>query len=323
MRLHRLLGIIMLIDSRGRMKAGSLAKILETSERSIYRDIDILCEAGIPIMSIPGPNGGYSFMEDYKINSNVLESNDAVSLLLSSMGIIPESNSETAQKLKNAVIKLEGSLSKEHREEIIRAKEKFFIDSNPWWGRRAENKYLDVIKEALLNLNKISINYKKYNEDVSARIVRPYGVVVKNSEWYMAAFCEVKKDIRIFRCSRIENLDVLEESFKMPDNFDLEEFWESSKQQFIEKSSSRTNQNAYSVRVKLTQERIKLLKGFSVSSSIKEEDMWIYDIDMISFETACNILFPLGDRIEVLEPPELREYIIEKTNKILNLYKLK
>jgi predicted DNA-binding transcriptional regulator YafY len=70
MRLHRLLGIIMLIDSRGIMKAGKLASILETSERTIYRDIDILCEAGIPITSIPGPNGGYSFMENYRINSN-------------------------------------------------------------------------------------------------------------------------------------------------------------------------------------------------------------------------------------------------------------
>ena len=69
MRLHRLLGIIMLLDSRGTMKAVALAKILETSERTIYRDIDILCEAGIPILSIFGPSGGYSFMEGYKINS--------------------------------------------------------------------------------------------------------------------------------------------------------------------------------------------------------------------------------------------------------------
>ena len=65
MRLHRLLGIIMLLNSRGIMKAGDLAKILETSERTIYRDMDTLCETGIPILSVPGPSGGFSFMEGY------------------------------------------------------------------------------------------------------------------------------------------------------------------------------------------------------------------------------------------------------------------
>lgn len=72
MRLHRLLGIIMLLDSRGTMKACSLAKILETSERTIYRDIDILCEAGIPITAASGPKGGFSFMEDFRIDSGAL-----------------------------------------------------------------------------------------------------------------------------------------------------------------------------------------------------------------------------------------------------------
>ena len=323
MRLHRLLGIIMLIDSRGTMKARNLAKILETSERSIYRDIDILCEAGIPIMSIPGPNGGYSFMDGYKINSNVLESGDAVNLLLSSMGIRPEKNTETSQQLKNAHIKLENSVSEEHREEIINAMEKFFIDSDPWWGKRIENKYVDIIKESVLNLKKIKIYYKKFDEEVSIRIIRPYGVVVKNSEWYMAAFCEVKNDIRIFKCSRIENIEVLDESFIMPDKFDLEEFWKRSRDHFVEKPSLSINHNTFTVKVRFNEESKHLLKGFFVSSSCKEEDMWIYDIDMISFETAFSVVFPLSDRIEVLEHSYLMEYIIKKANNILSIYKIK
>lgn len=321
MRLHRLLGIIMLIDSRGTMKANQLAKILETSERSIYRDIDILCEAGIPIMSIPGPNGGYSFMEGYKINVGGLENGDAINLLLSSMGVRAEKSTETAKQLNNALIKLENSLSKEHREEIIKAKEKFFIDSDPWWGRKIENKHVDLIKDSVLNLKKIRIYYKKYDDEVSRRILKPYGVIVKNSEWYMAAFCELKKDIRIFKCSRIENIEVMDEGFVIPEGFNLEEFWERSKQQFAKQSFSKANPAAYAVKIKLSEEDKQLLKGFSVSSSVQKEENWIYDIDMISFKTACSVVFPLSDRIEVLEPSELREYIIEKADKILNLYK--
>ncbi|AGK99424.1 helix-turn-helix transcriptional regulator [Clostridium pasteurianum] len=322
MRLHRLLGIIMLLDSRGIMKAGNLSKLLETSERTIYRDIDILCEAGIPITSTSGPNGGFSFMEGYKINSNMLETGDVFNILLSSMGIKPEKNTETAQQLKNTIIKLENSLSEEHRKEIIKAKERFFIDSDPWWGKKLQNNNVDVIKKSVLNLKKLKVFYKKYYGEVSERIIRPYGVVVKDSQWYVAAFCEVKKEIRIFKCSRIINIEVLDESFSMPENFQLEEFWSKNKQQFVKQAALKIDPAAYVVKLKFYEEKNKLLQGFNVQSSIKLADQWIYDIDMISFETACNIIFPFSDRIEVLEPTELREYVLKKANKILNLYKL-
>ncbi len=312
----------MLLDSRGIMKAGNLAKILETSERTVYRDINILCEAGIPIMSIPGPNGGYSFMENYKINSNTLESGDVVNLLLSSMGIRPEKNTETSQQLQNAIIKLENSVSKEHREEIIKAKERFFIDSEPWWGKRIHNKHVDIIKKSVLNLKKLKIYYKKYDGEISERIISPYGAVIKNSQWYVVAFCETKNEIRVFKCSRIQSLEVLDGSFTMPDNFSLEEFWEKSKKQFIKQSSSKIEPNVYAVRIKLYEEKNGILQSFTVHSSTKVENYWIYDIDMLSYETACNVIFPFSDKIEVLEPLELRDFIIKKVSEILTLYKI-
>jgi predicted DNA-binding transcriptional regulator YafY len=322
MRLHRLLGIIMLLNSRGVMKAGSLAKILETSERTIYRDMDILCETGIPIVSIPGPSGGFSFMENYKVDSNVLESNDVVNLLLSSMGIHAEKNTEMAQQLKNAAIKLENSVSKEHKEEIIKAKERFFIDSQPWWGKKTQNQNIDIIKKSVLNLKKLKIYYKKYTGEVSERIIRPYGAVVKDSEWYLIALCELKDEIRVFKCSRIETIEVLDETFSMPKDFNLEEYWENSKHQFVKQASLKVEHNSYPVKIQFCEDKKRILEGFYVISSRKLVDTWIYDIDMISYQTACNIIFSLSDRIEVLEPMELREYIIKKTNKILNLYKV-
>lgn len=323
MRLHRLLGIIMLIDSRGIIKAKDLARILETSERTIYRDIDILCESGIPIYSITGPNGGYSYIDGYKINSNILESGDVVNLLLSSMGIRPEKNSQMAQQLKNATIKLENSVAIEHKEEIIKAKERFFIDSEPWWGKRIQNNNIDMIKKAVLDLKKLKIYYKKYTGEVSERTIRPYGAIVKNSEWYLAAFCELKNDIRNFKCSRIENIEVLDENFNIDKDFVLEDFWKSSKQQFTTHVSLKVEHNTYPVKIKLYNKKENILEGFYVISSASIGKCWIYDIDMISFQTACNVLFTLSDRIEVLEPLQLREFIIEKCNNILNLYKFK
>lgn len=321
MRLHRLIGIIMLLDSRGVITAKSLANILETSERTIYRDIDILCEAGIPIYSVSGPNGGFSFMEDYKINSNVLESGDALHLLLSSMGIRPEKNTEMAQQLKNAIIKLENSVSKEHKAEIIKAKERFFIDSEPWWGKRAESRNIDIVKNTILNLKKMKVSYKKVSGEMSERILRPYGAVVKNSQWYVIAYCELKNDIRVFSCNRIEEIEVLDEDFTIPETFSLERFWENSKQQFVKKTSSSIENKVYPIKVIFHDENQQLLEGFNLNTHSKAGDTWVYEIDMISFKTACNAVFPVSDRVEVLEPIELRNFIRDKCNKILSLYK--
>ncbi len=320
MRLHRLLGIIMLLDSRGIMPAKNLAKILETSERTIYRDIDILCEAGIPIASISGPNGGFSFMEGYKVNSNSLESGDALHLLLSGMGVRPEKNTEMSQQLKNALIKLENSVSTEHREEIIKAKERFFIDSEPWWGRRVQNTNLDIIKSSVLNLRKLRVNYRKYKGEISERVLRPYGVVVKNSDWYLIAFCELKKSIRVFMCNRIQSIEILNDGFTIPENFSLEGFWEASKKQFVKQASVKAPQELYPVKIRSYEAKKQLLDGFYVHGSCKEGNAWVYDIDMISFQTACNVIFPLSDRLEVLEPLELRNFILKKCEKILVLY---
>lgn len=320
MRLHRLLGIIMLLDSRGIMKAKNLAKILETSERTIYRDIDILCEAGIPIQAIAGPNGGYTFMEGYTINANVLGSGDALHLLLSSMGLRPEKNTEMDQQLKNAIIKLENSVSKEHKEEIIKAKERFFVDAEPWWGERVQPKNIDILKNAVLNLQKLKVSYKKYTGETSERTIRPYGVVVKNSQWYMIAFCELKNAIRVFMCSRIDHIEVQDEVFSMEKDFSLEEFWENSKQEFIRQASPRIKHAAYLVKIQCHEEKKQMLQGFYVQSSHKTGEGWIYEVDMLSFYTACNVIFPLSDRLKVIEPLELREYIIQKSNNILKLY---
>ena len=169
-----------------------------------------------------------------------------------------------AQQLKNAVIKLENSVSEEHKEEIIKAKERFFIDSDPWWGKKTQNEYLDIVKKSVLNLKKLKVHYKKYAGEGSERIIRPYGAVVKNSEWYVIAFCEVKNEIRVFKCSRIENIEVLNESFIMAENFHLEEFWGKSKHQFVRESALNVKPNSYPVKIKFYEEKKKLLEGFHV-----------------------------------------------------------
>ncbi|WP_055669170.1 helix-turn-helix transcriptional regulator [Desnuesiella massiliensis] len=319
MRLHRLIGIIMLLNSKEAVKARELAKILESSERTIYRDIDILCEAGIPIVSIPGPAGGFSFMEGYKFHTDFLYKKDIVNILLSTMGINVDKNTEAAQELKNTIIKLENSVPEKYREDIVKAKERFFFDAEPWWGKKLENKNIDIVKNAILDLKKMKINYRKYDGTETERIIRPYGVIVKNSQWYLVAFCEEKNQERIFKCSRIVNPEILLENFVIPREFSLEEFWGNSKQQFIEKAASEDVVcEKYPVKVKLFKEKKGFLEGFKILECLNHGAYWIYKIDMLSFETACSMLFPLSDEVQIIEPIEVKNFIIGKAKNILS-----
>lgn len=126
MRLHRLIAILLLIESRGKMKANELADALETSVRSIYRDIDVLAESGIPMVTTPGPGGGISLMEGYSINLQKLHGEEVVNLYLTGMGIPFDAQTESGLKLRNALLKLENTLPAAYQEDIHKAKTRFY-----------------------------------------------------------------------------------------------------------------------------------------------------------------------------------------------------
>ena len=319
MRLHRLLGILTLLDSRKTITASKLAKILETSERTIYRDIDILCESGIPITSSSGPSGGFSLMDDYDLSLNTMKGSDALYLMLSGMGVHPQKNTQMYQSVQNAFLKLESTVSDEHKEEIIRAKEKFLVDFKPWWGEDICEDNIDIIKQAVLELRKLNVKYEKYNEESSQRVLSPYGVVVKNSQWYLVAKCHLKNEVRIFKCSRLKEIELLDETFEIPKSFDLERFWQQSKTMFVKKTAVTVSAPSYSVKLELDANDSESLKGFIVISTSASKGRLTYELDMISFSTACNILFPLSDRIKVIAPAELKSWIEDKAKNILKL----
>jgi predicted DNA-binding transcriptional regulator YafY len=134
MRVQRLIAILLLIESRGQMKAKDLARALETSERTIYRDVDALCESGVPLVSATGPNGGIALMDNYRLDLNRLYRDDVVNLYLSGIGFHPD-GSEASAKLRNTFLKLEKSLPAEYRLDIENARNRFYYDETPQVGQ--------------------------------------------------------------------------------------------------------------------------------------------------------------------------------------------
>lgn len=207
MRLHRLIAILLLIESRGQVKAKELAEALETSPRTIFRDIDTLCEAGVPITTTTGPNGGIRLMEGYSTHLYNLQSEDAVNLYLSGIGMYSGS-ADTSLQLKQTLLKLENTLPKEYQHDFKVARERFFFDETPWWGERPTPKCLEQLRKALWQLRRIQISYRKVNshEASSKENVLPYGLVLKDMQWYLVAWSEQSEKIKTYKCGDIGQL---------------------------------------------------------------------------------------------------------------------
>lgn len=224
MRLHRLIAILLLLESRKKVKAKDLASALETSERTIYRDIEILCQSGVLIFSDFGPTGGFQLMDGYTSGLKNMNGDDAVALYLSGVAAGPEAGAS----LQSTLSKLQQSLPKQYSRDIRKAISQFYFDPEGWFMQRKPVPFLDVLRQAIWQSQKLRITYRRSSlghEETTQRQIRPYGMVVKNMEWYLVAYCEASKGMRVFRCDRLLEAERLSENYVVPEDFSLELFW--------------------------------------------------------------------------------------------------
>ncbi|WBW97793.1 helix-turn-helix transcriptional regulator [Oceanirhabdus sp. W0125-5] len=317
MRVHRLISILLMVENREMIKAKELAEKLETSVRTIYRDIDTLCEAGIPLTSTTGPNGGVHFIDGYSIGLNELRGEDMINLYLSGIGIQPNNGSNMGMKLNNALIKLEKNLPCKYSDDIKKIKRSFHFDESPWWGEKEALGNLDLLINAVWKSQKLRITYEKVNGEVSKRNIRPYGIVVKRMEWYMVAYDEGRNDIRTFKCDRIVNIEVIEDTFILPEDFSIDNYWNKSKRFF--KETCKENEY-YPVDIKLNKSRADILNKFDILEIKQDKHYFITTINMHKYEFACEEVRDILGYGEILRPSEIREFVKSELNDLLAMY---
>lgn len=317
MRLHRLMAILLLLESRGQVKAKEMATALETSVRTIYRDIDTLCEAGVPIAAMTGPNGGIYLMGEYSVKMDNLHSEDVINLYLSGVGIHPGGQSDTGIRLKNALLKLEQSLPAGYRGDIAKARKLFYFDETPWWGQVPQIRCLDSLRKALWQGKKVQMTYQKMFEAGSSRVIRPYGLVVKAMEWYLVAFCEGSGIVRTFKCERVAEARILDEACAIPEEFSLEGYWKQSAQQFFD---TRMETEQYPVTIRLPKYKDDRLKQLSVYEVREEGGHLVAAVNMHRFDLALDEVLDVMGYAEVLEPRELRDHVREKITQLAEVY---
>lgn len=174
MKIDRLVSMIMILLDKERISAQELADIFEVSTRTIYRDIDAINMAGIPIRSTPGINGGFEIMPNYKVDKKVFTTDDLSALL---MGLSSLSNMVRGDELVNALAKVRSFIPADKAKDIELKSSQIHVDLSPWMGNRNLQPYLELIKTALQDSRLLTFTYTDTHSNQTVRTVEPYQLV--------------------------------------------------------------------------------------------------------------------------------------------------
>ncbi|MGZ7444623.1 helix-turn-helix transcriptional regulator [Paenibacillus sp. TH7-28] len=317
MRADRLLAILLLLQNRGKMSSRHLAKELEVSERTIGRDMEALSTAGIPVYAERGSQGGWMLAESYRTNLTGMRPEEIVSLLLTShnellgdLGI--QGHFQTAYQ------KLLAASPAPVRQDAELIRQRIHIDGAGWHASGEAFPWLSAVQEAVWAQRKLRIRYRK--DDVAVeRTLLPLGLIAKRSVWYLAAAQEDGGEMRTYRISRLEDAQLLAETFERPADFDLAEYWEQSTADF------KSRLPRYPARVNVKEPRLDRLRRERYTKVLHvekpdEQGFVKADIEFETLESACEIVLAYGPEVEVLEPPELRERVKREAEAVFRLY---
>ena len=310
----------MLLQTRGRMTAEELARELEVSVRTIYRDVDSLSAAGVPVYGDRGPSGGYELLHGYRTRLTGLTPDEAESLFLAGM---PGAAAELGlgAVLATAQLKLLAALPPELQSRAGRISGRFHLDAQTWFQDGESLPYLVTVADAVWNQRRIHVRYRRWRGEVE-RTLDPLGLVLKAGAWYLVA--QASGQLRTYRASRILALKVLDERFERPEGFALAQFWETWSAQFKERLYQ------FEVNLRLSPRGLELLPylfnhvtaaAALESAGSPDADGWTtVTLPVDSLEHGHYDLLRLGAEAEVLGPPEVRQRMREAVDGMGRVY---
>ena len=320
MRASRLLAILMLLQTRGRMTADALAAEVEVSVRTIYRDIDQLSAADIPVYGDRGPSGGFALLDGYRTKLTGLTPAEAETLFLAGLpGLAAELGLGGA--LAAAQLKLTAALPERARAAAQRIAQRVHLDAVGWFRSAEEARLLPAIAQAVWNETFLDVRYKMGAGSVARRL-KPLGLVLKAGVWYLVA--QVREQTRTYRVAQMLEAAASEERFERPRDFDLAAAWTAAAQAY-ERGVYR---DAAVLRVSpKAMTRLEMLgapvaRAASETAGPPEQDGWRrLTIPIESIDQAAADLIRLGTEIEVLEPAALRRRIADLARAVARVYR--
>ena len=323
MRASRLISVLLLLQTRGRMTAGQLAEELEVSIRTVYRDVEALSASGVPIFADRGVHGGFQLVEGYRTRLTGLTPGEAEALFLSGYPG-PAAQLGLGTVLAAAQLKVLAALPPELRSRAGRLRQRFHLDAPGWFQEPEVSPHLQQIAEAVWADRRLHMSYRRGSSDgpLVERVVDPLGVVLKGGIWYLVAQADNSR--RTYRVSRILDIELLPEHFVRPDDFDLGEYWERSVAEYagslpsfpatVKVRGDGLDRLGDAIGRAQTAEAMTTATGPDqdgwLTLSLLAEDLW----------HAQAQLMQLGADAVVLEPTDLRELIAGVSRAMAALY---
>ena len=309
MKIDRLLAIIIMLLNRNRVQARDLAEHFEVSTRTIYRDIETINNAGIPIVTHQGNNGGLAIIDSYKLDRQVLTLKDMVTMLSVLKGVNSTFND---RQITQAIEKIHALVPENKQNYVKNHLDRVVIDIMPWGTSPRQQEKMVSLQQAIANNMCCNITYQDNNGVVSQRKIEPMTLVFKSTAWYLFAYCTMREDFRIFKVGRIFRLAMLAETFRRKN---------------VSWSEYDTMDTGSTKMIKLVVHFSKKIRHIVEEYFEKSQLENLASGDMIAtFELPDNdwvisYLLSLGDDAELLEPKYLRTLLQKKAKKISNLYK--
>lgn len=302
------MSIVLILLDKERISAKELADMFEVSLRTIYRDIDAIDLAGIPIRSTSGVGGGFEVMPNYKLNKNVFSTTDLTAILI---GLSSLSNMMRGDELINALAKVKSFIPAKRVKEIELRVNQICIDLSQWMGNGNIQLYLEIIKISLQERKLLSFEYIAHHGNQSIRIIEPYQLVLKGSHWYLYGYCNERRDYRLFRLSRMSNLQMQEETFTLRN-------YQKPQLEF----SDMLDSMQIEIKIRIHRSILdRVLDYCSYDNFFSDGDeYYIVNFPFVENNYYYDMLLSFGDKCECMEPLHIRTQLRRKIHDIMNVY---
>jgi predicted DNA-binding transcriptional regulator YafY len=318
----RLLSVLLLLQSRGRMSARGIAGELGVSVRTAYRDLARLQAAGVPVYAEPGPGGGYQLLDGYRTRLTGMSEGEARALFFAGLPG-PAADLGLATEVTTARLKLLAALPAGLREEASRTASVFHLDAPGWYREPERTPHLPLFVDAVLTRRAVDVRYRRWRapQEVDRRL-RPYGLVLKSGVWYLVA--AGRSRIATYRVTQVLDAALSDERFDRPEGFDLGTYWAA----YLADFEARRYTGTATVRLSPRGRRRlpdnvppEVVQAVDSTATAAGDDGWIEAVvPTESTEHACGELLRLGTDVEVVAPAELREAMAATVGALARAY---
>ncbi|GLV60581.1 transcriptional regulator [Dictyobacter sp. S3.2.2.5] len=311
----RLLAIVLELQRRGRQRAEDLAQTFETSKRTIYRDILALCEAGVPIVSVPGQ--GYSLMKGYFLPPLSFTSEEATMLLLGGNFMAKNFDAQYRAAAEAAMRKIEGVLPGSLRADVQYLQSNILFIGPLSALDDGEQTTLQLLRRALLDRNTIRFSYHSRHRsheqsEPQTREADPYGLVYIMSAWHLTAYCHLRQDIRNFRLDRMEDLQLLPRTFVRPASVSISQ-------------RERDQQRSMTARALFDREVARWVhegRSYYVTDEEEVAEGLLVTLKVRQEREILQWLLSWGRHVRILEPASLRDLLAREAQHMLQNYQI-